>query len=102
MQAPRTLETAEICPLPAGSSRAGRPGGVGASPTSRWYLDDFFSGPKKPWEISLGHLQVAFGLADYWMPLSPVLEDRLKTDRDILLVSQDGLTGQKSLEWGAS
>lgn len=66
------------------------------------YLDRFFSGPKQPSEISRGHLQVTFGLADYYVPLSPALEQESKTDPDILLVSQDGLTGKKMLDWGAS
>ena len=40
------------------------------------------------------------GWPDYWVPLSPALEREAKTDPDILLVSQDGLTGRKMLRLG--
>ena len=66
------------------------------------YLDSFFFKPKKPWEISRGHLQTTFGLASYYMPLSPALEKKANADSDVLLVSQDSLIGKKLLDWGDS
>ncbi len=66
------------------------------------YLDQFFSKPKKPEEIARGHVQVTFALSDYWVPLSPALEEKAKSDPDLLLRSQDGLTGKKVLDWGAA